>query len=105
MTALGRVHRQMQNDAICAPQKVIAEEPPTAQSGGSRVRHSKIMLTKRYRPRLGGRNSRIPVSGTLREAQVRPALLRAGGRYKLPASGGRVAAGEHFTVKSGREPR
>jgi hypothetical protein len=75
------------------------------QIGGSRVKHSKIMLTKRYRPRLGGRKGRIPVSGTLREAQVRPALHRAGGRYKLSASGGRVAAGERFTVTSGREPR
>jgi hypothetical protein len=34
MTAPGRVHCQMQNDAICASQKVITKEPPTAQSGG-----------------------------------------------------------------------
>jgi hypothetical protein len=36
MTALGQVYRQMQNDAICASQKVIAEEPPTAQAAGVR---------------------------------------------------------------------
>jgi len=32
-------------------------------------------------------------------------LLRTGSRYRLPASGGRVAAGEHFRVRGGREPR
>jgi hypothetical protein len=33
-----------------------------------------------------------------------PALLRTGNGYPLPASGGRVAAGEHFRVTGGREP-
>jgi len=32
-------------------------------------------------------------------------LLRTGSGYRLPASGGRVAAGEHFRVTGGREPR
>jgi hypothetical protein len=72
-------------------------------NGGSRVKNSETLLTKGDLPRPGGRNSRIPA--IFAEHRPGPALLRTGNGYRLPASGGRVAAGEHFRVTGCRESR
>jgi len=73
------------------------------QIGGSRVKDSETFVTKGDLPRPGGRNSRIPA--LFAGHRPSPALLRTGTGYRLPASGGRVAAGEHFRVTGGRERR
>src|SRR2546423_5900477 len=75
----------------------------TTQNGESRAENSETLFTKRDLARPGGRNNRIPAIFAGHGSG--PALLRTGNGYRLPASGGRVAAGEHFTVPGGRESR
>jgi hypothetical protein len=86
---------------------MVAAQPEVdsvaAPIGGSRVKNSETLLAKRELPRPGGRNNRIPA--IFAGYRSGPALLRTGNGYRLPASGGRVAAGEHFRVTAGRELR
>jgi hypothetical protein len=92
-----------QDHLICARTVDIGPTVATTQIGGSRVKNSETRLTKGDLPRPGGRNSRIPA--IFARHRPGPALLRTGNGYRLSASGGRVAAGEHFKVTGGCEPR
>ena len=84
-------------------QRRLRRSAIVVQNGGSRAKNSETLLTKGDLPRPGGRNSRIPA--IFAEHRPGPALLRTGNGYRLPASGGRVAAGEHFRVTGCRESR
>ena len=92
-----------QNARIWTLRSLIDIDPTPAPNGGSRVKNSETLLTKRDLPRPGGRNNRIPA--IFAGHRSGPALLRTGNRYRRPASSGRVAAGEQFRVTGGREPQ
>jgi hypothetical protein len=63
------------------------------------------LLTKRDLPWPEGRNNRVAGGLGWHGPRSGPALLWPGNGYRLPASGGRVAASEHFGVTGGRGPR
>ncbi len=80
-------------------------------SGGSDVKDAETLITERDllgkvagRLAVGSQNNRVPAN--FAGWQVRPgACCGQVTDTRLPASGGRVAAGEHFRTPGGREAR
>ena len=100
-----------QIDPICAFHLISVVRLVAVQNGGSGVKDAETLITERDllgevagRLAVGSQNNRVPAN--FAGWQVRPgACCGQVTDTRLPASGGRVAAGEPFRTPGGREAR